>query len=214
MITLKQIAKKINGKVIGNDQHKIAFPAKIEEAKSNEITFFANEKYTSFLQTSNAGAIVISQNQYEKIKPMHHINYIVVEDAYSSFTKLLEEFKNKKKLKPAEKKIGKNTVVYPNVFIGENVTIGENCIIYANVSIYHDCVIGNNCILHSGAVIGSDGFGFAPQKDGSFHKIPQLGNVVIEDDCEIGANTCIAELADEILRGLSDDIFNRIFSNW
>ena len=203
MFTVAEIASKINGKIVGNAQHQISFPAKIEEATIHHISFLANEKYMPFLQTTKAGCIVISQNIFDKISP-EHLNYIVVEDAYSSFTALLDAY-NKDTTTSAQNpqyKIGKNTIVYPNVYIGNNVTIGENCIIYPNVSIYKDSVIGNNCIIQAGAVIGADGFGFAPQKDGSFHKIPQLGNVVIEDDCEIGVNTCIdrATMGSTIIR--------------
>lgn len=203
MFTIQEIASKINGKVVGNAQHKISMPAKIEDATTSQISFLANQKYSSFLQSTKAGCIVISQTIFSKINP-ENTNFIVVDDAYSSFTILLDLFNtnNETQLNNIQYKIGKNTKIYPNVFIGDNVTIGDNCIIYANVSIYKDCVIGNNCIIHSGAVIGADGFGFAPQKDGSFHKIPQLGNVIIEDDCEIGANTCIdrATMGSTIIR--------------
>jgi len=203
LFTIQEIASKINGKIVGNAQHQISFPAKIEDAQSDQISFLANEKYISFLQTTKAGCVVISQNIFNKINT-GTLNFIVVEDAYASFTNLLN-FYNKDTQISAQNpfyKVGQNTVVYPNVYIGNNVSIGDNCIIYPNVSIYKDCVIGNNCIIHSGVVIGADGFGFAPQKDGSFHKIPQLGNVIIEDDCEIGANTCIdrATMGSTIIR--------------
>ena len=112
--------------------------------------------------------------------------------------------------------IGKNSQIYPQVFVGENVKIGENCIIYPGVKIYHDCVIGNNCILHAGVVIGGDGFGFAPQEDGSYKKIPQMGNVVLEDDVEIGANTTVdrATMGSTIVRkGVKLDNLNQIAHN-
>jgi UDP-3-O-[3-hydroxymyristoyl] glucosamine N-acyltransferase len=202
-MTLKEIAGKINGKVIGDEHHDILYPAKIEEAGNENITFYANEKYLPFLQATKAGAIVISKNDFEKTAKNNHSNWIVVEDAYAAFTKVLELYNTSSSVvDQPQYKIGKDTVVYPNVFIGDKVTIGDNCIIYPNVVIYKECVIGNNCIIHSGAVIGSDGFGFAPQKDGSYQKIPQLGNVVIEDDCEIGASTCIdrATMGSTIIR--------------
>ncbi|MCB0507503.1 MAG: UDP-3-O-(3-hydroxymyristoyl)glucosamine N-acyltransferase, partial [Bacteroidetes bacterium] len=148
----------------------------------------------------------ISEATLQKVKPKNNINFIIVDDAYSAFTQLLSVFNlqsnNQNEISNPTFSIGKNTVVYPNVYIGNGVKIGDNCIVYPNVSIYKDCIIGNNCIIHSGAVIGSDGFGFAPQQDGSFQKIPQMGNVIIEDDCEIGANTCIdrATLGSTIIR--------------
>ena len=136
-------------------------------------------------------------------------NFILVKDAYEAFTKVLSLFNvvitteiSDKAFVHASAKIGTNVHVYPFVYIGENVSIGDNCILYPNVTINAHCVIGNNCILHSGAVIGSDGFGFAPIEDGTFHKIPQLGNVIIEDNCEIGANTCVdrATMGSTIIR--------------
>ena len=203
MYTIQEIALKINGKVVGNAQHQILFPAKIEEAKSHQITFLANEKYLPFLEKTKAGCIVISNELFEQLKPKKH-NFILVEDAYTSFSVLLDYYNKDTQISAINPQftVGKNTVVYPNVYIGNNARIGDNCIIYPNVTIYKDCVIGNNCIIHAGAVIGADGFGFAPQKDGSYHKIPQLGNVIIEDDCEIGANTCIdrATMGSTIIR--------------
>lgn len=203
MFTIAQIAEQIHGIVKGNDKHVITSPAKIEDAASDQISFLANEKYIPYLSSSKAGCIVISKSILKKLNTEYSVNFIVVEDAYSAFTSLLQTYQELlQSTAKQDYKIGKETVIYPNVFIGENVVIGDNCIIYPNVSIYKDCIIGNNCIIHSGAVIGADGFGFAPQKDGSYRKIPQLGNVVIEDDCEIGANTCIdrATLGSTILR--------------
>lgn len=205
-MTIKEIANKINGEVVGNEQHQILFPAKIEEAQADNITFLANNKYIDFITTTNAGCIVISKDLFsDKLNG----NFIVVKDAYEAFTKVLSMFNVVATTEIADKafvhasaKIGKNAHIYPFVYIGENVSIGNNCIIYPNVTINAHCIIGNNCILHSGAVIGSDGFGFAPIEDGSFHKIPQLGNVIIEDNCEIGANTCIdrATMGSTIIR--------------
>ncbi len=206
MYSIQEIANSIHGKIVGNPEHIIIQPAKIEEAKTDQIAFLANEKYIPFLATTKAGAIVISAHIFQAIQPQKALNFIVVDDAYSSFTTLLQVYaQHKQKNAPTSERlytIGENTIVYEQVYIGNNVQIGDNCIIYPNVTIYNDCIIGNNCILHSGAVIGSDGFGFAPQPDGSYQKIPQLGNVVIEDDCEIGANTCIdrATMGSTIIR--------------
>lgn len=206
MYSIQEIAHSINGKIVGNPEHIIEHPAKIEEANTNQIAFLANEKYIPFLKTTKAGAILISAHIFHSIQPQTEHNFIVVEDAYSSFATLLQIYAQHKQKNTLSLErhftIGKNTKVYEHVYIGNNVQIGDNCIIYPNVTIYDDCIIGNNCILHSGVVIGSDGFGFAPQPDGSYQKIPQLGNVNIEDDCEIGANTCIdrATMGSTIIR--------------
>jgi len=194
-MTIHEIANRIHGDVIGNAEHKVLSPAKIEEAQPEHITFLANRKYLDYVNTTNAGCIVISREWYsDKMSG----NFILVKDAYEAFTKVLSMFNVMVTTEISEKafihpsaSIGTNVHIYPFVYVGEHVTIGNNCILYPNVTVNAHCVIGNNCILHSGAVIGSDGFGFAPIQDGSFHKIPQLGNVVIEDDCEIGANTCV-----------------------
>ena len=205
-MNIQDIATKIKGKVIGDAQHAIKFPAKIEDAQQNNITFLANIKYLDFVYSSNAGCIVISSDVYnENMKG----NFILVDDAYAAFSKVLSIFNAEVTTEISDKafihpsaKIGIKAHIYPFVYIGEHVTIGDHCIIYPNVTINAHCVVGNNCILHSGAVIGSDGFGFAPIPDGSFHKIPQLGNVVMEDNCEIGANTCIdrATMGSTIIR--------------
>lgn len=194
-MTILEIAAQIHGTVIGNAQHIIVSPAKIEEAKSSEITFISNKKYSNYLSASKAGCIVINKDLYSTQLTG---NFILVDDAYEAFAKVLTLFNQKVAVEISDKayihptaKIGNNTHIYPFVYIGENVTIGDQCILYPNVTVNAHCTIGNNCILHSGAVVGSDGFGFAPIADGSFHKIPQLGNVIIEDNCEIGANTCI-----------------------
>lgn len=205
-MTIEEIANKINGEVVGNGQHTILFVAKIEDAKFDNISFLANNKYLDYVTTTHAGCIVISK---ELFTDKMNGNFILVKDAYEAFIKVLSMFNIKtqpvvsdKAFIHASAKIGENTHIYPFVYIGENVTIGNNCIIYPNVTINAHCIIGNDCILHSGAVIGSDGFGFAPIEDGSYHKIPQLGNVIIEDNCEIGANTCIdrATMGSTIIR--------------
>lgn len=205
-MTIHEIAEKINGEIVGDVKHIISAPAKIEEAKSDHISFLANNKYLDYVSTTEAGCIVISKELFsDKMQG----NFILVKDAYESFTKVLSlfnvvvttEISEKAYIHPSAK-IGTNVHIYPFVYIGENVSIGDNCIIYPSVTVNAHCIVGNNCIIHSGAVIGSDGFGFAPIEDGSFHKIPQLGNVVIEDDCEIGANTCIdrATMGSTIIR--------------
>ena len=205
-MTIREIVNITGGEVQGDPEYNIVFPAKIEEAQPDNITFLANKKYVDFLFTTKAGCIVISKELYtNKLTG----NFIVVPDAYEGFAKVLalfninstREISDKAFIHPTAK-IGLNVHIYPFVYIGENTSIGDNCILYPNVSVNAHCSIGNNCIIHSGAVIGSDGFGFAPVENGSFHKIPQLGNVIIEDDVEIGANTCIdrATMGSTIIR--------------
>lgn len=194
-MTIQEVANILHGKIVGDAQHEIDFPAKIEAAQPNHITFLSNKKYIDFLYTTQAGCIVINEDLFSENA---RGNFILVPDAYQAFTKILTLFNHFSKTEISDKafihptaKIGTNVHIYPFVYIGENVSIGDNCILYPNVTVYAHCVIGNSCIIHSGAVIGSDGFGFAPADDGTFHKIPQLGNVILEDNCEIGANTCI-----------------------
>ena len=215
--TAAQISVLVNGKIEGNADSVVSSFGKIEEAEQGQLTFLANPKYEDFLYTTNA-SIAIINDTYElrqTVKP----TLIRVPDAYSAFAALLSKYQEMatQQMKgiqqpsyicPSAKiaqdvfvgafsyvgenvKIGRNTKVFPNAFIGDNVVIGENCIIHPGVKIYHDCVLNNNVIIHAGTVIGSDGFGFAPQADGSFKKVPQIGNVVIEDNVEIGANTTI-----------------------
>ena len=205
-MTIHEIASIVNGEVVGNAKHTITKPSKIEEANSDSITFLANTKYLDYINTTEAGCIVISK---ELFSDKFSGNFIIVNDAYAAFTKVLSFFNVNVTTEISDKayvhtsaKIGENVHVYPFVYIGENVSIGDNCILYPNVTVNAQCTIGSNCILHSGAVIGSDGFGFAPIEDGTFHKIPQLGNVIIEDNCEIGANTCVdrATMGSTIIR--------------
>ena len=205
-MTIHEIASIVNGEVVGNAKHTITKPSKIEEANSDSITFLANTKYLDYINTTEAGCIVISK---ELFSDKFSGNFIIVNDAYAAFTKVLSFFNVNVTTEISDKayvhtsaKIGANVHIYPFVYIGENVSIDDNCILYPNVTVNAHCTIGSNCILHSGAVIGSDGFGFAPIEDGTFHKIPQLGNVIIEDNCEIGANTCIdrATMGSTIIR--------------
>ncbi len=210
---LQEIAEAIHGELHGPADLEITGPGKIEEAHAGEITFLANPKYQQYVATTKASAIIL-ERPIEPIK----IPYILVPNAYLAFMQILHLFTPEQhdyfegiakqayihpsaKIDPSVKiapmayigpnvTIAKNTVIYPGVVILKNVKIGENCILYPNVSIREDCVIGNRVILHNGVVIGSDGFGFAPFK-GVYHKIPQIGNVVIEDDVEIGANSTI-----------------------
>tara|TARA_B100001250_G_scaffold58504_1_gene45533 strand:+ start:1191 stop:2216 length:1026 start_codon:yes stop_codon:yes gene_type:complete len=214
--TAQEIADILGGSLEGDPNAKINSVAKIEEGCVGNLCFLANEKYTNYLYTSNASVIII--NNSVQISKDVKATLIRVSDAYASFSKLLDIYNKMQfdKVEVSEKAdicsktsiekdvyigaftsicsgviIRKNAKIHPNCYIGENVTIGENTIIFPNVTIYHDCTIGANNIIHSGAIIGADGFGFAAEKDTSYKKIRQIGNVEISDDVEIGANTTI-----------------------
>ena len=212
-----QIALIINGKVEGDANAAVESFGKIEEAKEHQLAFLANPKYEDYLYSTRASVVII--NDALELKQPISATLIRVIDAYTAFAILLAKYQEmmQQQLTGIQQpsyiaatvsygqnvfigafayigekvKIGNNSKIFPNAFIGDNVTIGDNNIIHPGVKIYHDCKIGNHVTIHAGAVIGSDGFGFAPLADGSFKKIPQIGNVVIEDDVEIGANTTI-----------------------
>lgn len=214
--TAKIIADFLEGTVDGNPNTVVNSVAKIEEGKPGSLTFLANPKYLKYIYNTSS-SIVLINSDLQLEKPVA-CTLIRVSNAYDSFAKLLELASQAKAEKVGihkqavveptaqtgdsvyvgalayigqDVKLGNNVKVYPQAYVGDGVSIGENTIIYAGVKIYNDCVVGRNCIIHSGTVIGSDGFGFAPQPDGSYRKIPQIGNVVIEDDVEIGANSAI-----------------------
>ena len=214
--TAQQIAKILNGEIVGKTDIEVSSLAKIEEGKKGDLCFLSNEKYTPHIYTTKASVVIVNSS----FNPEKEISttLIKVEDAYTSFSQLLELYNKMQfnKVGISEKsdidknstigkdvfigaftsiaegvKIGENVKIHSNCFIGENVSIADNTIIFPNVSIYHDCKIGKNNIIHSGVVIGSDGFGFAPDEDNNYAKISQIGNVTIGDDVEIGANTTI-----------------------
>lgn len=214
--TAAQIAGILEGEVIGNPDALVFKLAKIEEGTEGSLTFLANPKYVNFIYTTQA-TITIVNNDFVPENELA-TTLIKVEDAYQSFSKLLEYYNQVKLMKSGIEQpsvisenvtygeqlylgsfsyvgknvtIGNNVKIYPNCFIGDNVSIGDNCIFFAGVKIYSETEIGNNCNFHSGCVVGSDGFGFAPTEEGTYNKIPQIGNVIIEDDVEIGANTTI-----------------------
>ena len=215
--TAKQIAELINGTIEGDPEVAVSSFGKLEEATEGQLAFLANPKYEEFLYSTNASIIII--NTSLEVEKKLNATLIRVPDAYSSFAVILTAYSEIAKANltgiqdPSyisssatlgeniyigafayigeNVKIGKNVKIYPQVFLGDKVIIGDNSIIYPGVKIHHDCEIGQNVSIHAGCVIGGDGFGYAPQKDGSFKKVPQLGNVVIEDDVEIGANTTI-----------------------
>jgi len=225
--TAQQIADFLQGEILGDPTVKVSTFSKIEEGKAGTLSFLSNPKYSQYLYESQASIILINKDFEPENKVQATL--IRVENAYESLALLLslvEKAKPKKVgISPlafvdSTAIVGENAYIAPFVFIGERVTIGknvslhahacveddtclgDNVILFAGVKVYHECVIGNNCILHAGVVIGSDGFGFAPTEDGSYKKIPQMGNVVLEDDVEIGANTTIdrATLGSTIIR--------------
>lgn len=225
--TAKQIAEVLNGEIVGDSTVEVDKLSKIEEGTAGSLTFLSNLKYKNYLYTTNA-SIVIVDKDFEPEKSVSS-TMIKVDDAYQSFAKLLEFYNQVKLNKSGIEEphfisksaiigknpyigafvyignhvvLGDNVKIYPNVFIGENVTIKENTTIFAGAKIYSETEIGANCTIHSGAVLGSDGFGFAPSEDGSYKKIPQIGNVVLEDYVDIGAGTTIdrATLGSTIIR--------------
>lgn len=212
----QQIADFLKGRVVGNPEIKVSNFSKIEAGEPGTLTFLSNPKYTEYIYTTNASVVLVN----EDFVPEHEIKATLVKvanayEALATLLKLVESYKPKKSgispmacisenAKLGEGAyvgaytciedgvvIGNGAQIYPQVYIGDNVRIGDNVTLYPGVKIYKDCVIGNNCTIHAGSVIGSDGFGFAPTADGQYDKIPQIGNVRIMDNVEIGANTTI-----------------------
>ncbi len=216
--TAEQIAALINGQVLGNPQVKVTGLAKIEEGLEGTLSFLSNPKYEEYIYSTKS-SICIVNNSFDPSKPLpSSLTLIKVEDAYSCFAKLLEAYAQMTRKQPGIEQpsfisqtakigehlylgafayvgdnvlIGNNVVIYPNAYIGDNVKIGDDTVIHPGATIYNDCVIGNRCVIHAGVIVGADGFGFAPNEKGEFQKVPQIGNVVIEDDVEIGSNTTI-----------------------
>jgi UDP-3-O-[3-hydroxymyristoyl] glucosamine N-acyltransferase len=225
--TAQQIGALLKGTVEGDASVAVDKLAKIEEAEAGSLSFLANPKYEPYLYSTNASIVIINNDQQlaEPVKA----TLIRVENAYTAISVLLEIYNQIKLNKtgieqpsfihPSAQigedvyigafayigpnvKIGNNTKIYPNCWIADNVTIGSNVMLFSSVKVYFECRIGNDVIIHSGAIIGSDGFGFAPTEDGSYKKISQIGNVVIEDNVEIGSNTTIdrATMGSTIIR--------------
>lgn len=214
--TAEQIAGILEGEVIGNPNAEVYKLSKIEEGTEGSLTFLANPKYQNYIYSTQATITIVNAS----FEPEQEIatTLIKVDDAYKSFSKLLEYYNQVKLMKSGIEqpsvvsenvtygehlylgsfcyigknvKIGNNVKIYPNTFIGDNVVIGDNCVFFAGVRVYSETEIGNNCTIHSGSIIGSDGFGFAPSEDGTFSKIPQIGNVILEDNVDVGACTTI-----------------------
>ncbi|MEO5999392.1 MAG: UDP-3-O-(3-hydroxymyristoyl)glucosamine N-acyltransferase [Chitinophagaceae bacterium] len=223
-----QIALLINGKVEGNPDVKVGSFGKIEEARQGQLAFLANIKYEEYLYATEASVIII--NEAQELKQPLAATLIRVPDAYSAFATLLSKYQEmqQQQLQGIQQPsyvgssvimganvfigafaylgenvtVGDNVKIYPHVFLGENVKVGDNTTIHSGVKIYHDCILGKNITVHAGTVIGSDGFGFAPQTDNSYKKVPQIGNVIIEDNVELGANVTIdrATIGSTIIR--------------
>ena len=213
--TAKQIAAYVGGEIVGDENATVSTFAKIEEGVKGALSFLSNPKYASYIYDTQS-SIVLVNNDFVPEKPIQ-ATLIKTANAYESLAKLMALYES---VKPKKKGIstmasiatsatigedvyigpfvyigenviiGNNTIIEANTSIGDNATIGSNCLLYNNVTIYHDCKVGNRCILHAGSVVGSDGFGFAPGANG-YEKIPQIGIAILEDDVEIGANTCI-----------------------
>lgn len=225
--TAQQIADILEGDVVGNPNEEVSKLSKIEEGEKGSLTFLSNPKYNHFLYTTNSSIAIVNKT-FNPDKEIH-TTLIKVDNAYESFSKLLEFYNEAKNIKTGREvphfiaesaKIGKNEYIgafaylgenviigenvkiYPNSFIGDNTVIGDNCVIFSGVKIYSETVIGNHCKIHSGAVIGADGFGFAPDKNGEYKAIPQIGNVIIEDNVDIGAACTIdrATMGSTIIR--------------
>jgi UDP-3-O-[3-hydroxymyristoyl] glucosamine N-acyltransferase len=226
----QQIAQLLNGTIEGNENITVNNLSKIEEGLPNTLSFLSNPKYNNYIYSTNA-SIVIVNNSLVLDKPVKSsCTLIRVENAYESFAKLLELYNQIKGNKVGIEqpsfisngatlgtdcyvgafayigqnvKIGNNVKIYPNAYVGDNCSVGDNTTLFAGVKVYHECKIGNNCTIHSNTVIGSDGFGFAPNNHGeTFAKVPQIGNVIIEDNVEIGSNSSIdrATIGSTILR--------------
>ena len=223
----QQIADILEGDVIGNPEEEVSKLSKIEEGEKGSLTFLSNPKYNAYLYTTNASVVIVNRSLV--LEKEVKTTLIKVDDAYKSFSKLLEFYNEVKNNKSGREqpnfiaasseigeneyigafvyigenvKIGNNVKIYPNTSIGDNSVIGDNTVIFSGVNIYSDTKIGENCKVHSGAVIGADGFGFAPNENGAFKAIPQIGNVIIEDNVDIGAACTIdrATLGATIIR--------------
>ncbi len=226
--TVRQIATLLDGEVAGNDMLAINRLAKIDEGQPGAISFLSNPKYESHLYTTQASAVIVDRS-FQPREPVAS-SLIFVENSYSAFTRLLEEYHKQISFSRTGVEqpsyigegcqtgeqlyrgafsyigrnchIGQNVKIYPHAYIGNNVTIGDNTIIHPGARVLDNCVIGQFCVIHPNAVVGSDGFGFAPKPDGSYKTIPQLGNVILEDFVNVGSGTTIdcATLGSTILR--------------
>ncbi|PQB04454.1 UDP-3-O-(3-hydroxymyristoyl)glucosamine N-acyltransferase [Aureitalea marina] len=225
--TAQQIAGILEGEVEGDAQVEVSKLAKIEEGTEGSLTFLANPKYTPYIYTTEASITIVDKDF--TVENNISTTLIRVPDAYKAFSKLLEYYNQVKMNKTGIEapvfisdsatygdqiyvgaftyigenvSLGDNAKIYPNVYIGDNVQIGDNVVVFAGAKIYSESIIGNNCVIHSGAIVGADGFGFTPDERGEYKKVPQTGNVIIEDQVDIGAGTTIdrATLGSTVIR--------------
>ncbi|MCW5519508.1 UDP-3-O-(3-hydroxymyristoyl)glucosamine N-acyltransferase [Aureitalea sp. L0-47] len=225
--TATQIAGILNGEVEGDAEVEVSKLAKIEEGSEGSLTFLANPKYTQYIYTTAASVTIVDRDFVAENDLSTTL--IRVEDAYKAFSQLLEYYNQVKMNKSGIEqpvyisesseigdklylgafsyvgenvRIGDNAKIYPNVYIGDNVEIGDNAVVFAGAKIYSETIIGNNCVIHSGAIVGADGFGFTPNEKGEYSKVPQTGNVIIEDNVDVGAGTTIdrATLGSTLIR--------------
>jgi UDP-3-O-[3-hydroxymyristoyl] glucosamine N-acyltransferase len=224
-----QIAALLKGTVEGNPDAAVSNLSKIEEGKPGTLSFLANPQYTPYIYETDASIVIVNNSLVLEKAIKETCTLIRVEDAYGSFARLLEMYNQVKNDKKGIEQpsyisvtaklgtdcyvaafaylgenvvLGNNVKIYPHAFIGDNAKIGDNTTIYSGAKIYSDCLVGANCTIHAGVVIGADGFGFAPNSDNNYKKIPQIGNVIIEDHVEVGSNTTIdrATLGSTIIR--------------
>ncbi len=225
--TAEQIAGILEGTVVGDPNIEVFKLSKIEEGTKGSLSFLSNLKYTPYIYTTEASVTIVNLD-FEPEKPIS-TTLIKVEDAYEGFSKLLEYYNQIKLNKSGIEQpcfisesskvpdsiyvgafayignnveIGDNVKIFPNAYVGDNVKLGDNTVIFSGGKVYSDCIIGKNCVINSGAIIGADGFGFAPSKEGEYSKIPQIGNVILEDDVDVGAGTTIdrATMGSTIIR--------------
>ena len=224
-----QIAGLLEGTVVGNENISVNNLSKIEEGQPNTLSFLSNLKYEEYLYTTGASIVIVDKSFEPSTSIPKTCTLIKVESAQAAFAKLLEIYNQVKRKKSGihpssyisdsatigeevyigancsigdNVTIGNNVHVYPNSYIGDNVKIGDDCMFFAGVRVYSDCLIGKSCTLHSGVIIGGDGFGFVPNRNGNYSKVPQIGNAILEDHVEIGSNTTIdrATLGSTIIR--------------
>ncbi|TNE53762.1 MAG: UDP-3-O-(3-hydroxymyristoyl)glucosamine N-acyltransferase [Bacteroidetes bacterium] len=224
-----QIATILTGEIVGNPDITVSQLSKIEEGTQGTLSFLSNPKYEEYIYSTGASICIVNKS-FEPNRPLPEtLTLVKVDDAYACFAKLLEVYNQMREKKPQieanshisesaivgkdlylgafayigeNAKIGDGVKIYPNVYIGDHVEIGDHTTIFPGATIYADCKVGTNCIIHAGAIIGADGFGFVPDEEGAYQKVPQIGNVIIEDFVEIGSNTTIdrATLGSTILR--------------
>ena len=224
-----QIAGILLGEVVGNPETTVNGLAKIEEGTPGALSFLANPKYEEFIYTTGSSVCIVNRS-FSPSKPLPStLTLVKVDDAYACFAKLLDIYSQMTRKQAAIEqpsfisdsaqigdglylgafayvghnvKIGNNVSIYPNAYLGDNVVIGDGSVVHPGACIYTDCVVGKNCIIHAGVVVGADGFGFAPDEAGEFQKVPQIGNVILEDNVEIGSNSTIdrATMGSTIIR--------------